>query len=1147
MARFNSCSRVVLVALMCVSAPAAHAQEVLQNTGFETGVLTPWTAGSYPAAAGSLVIAPATRTGTRGAWIYTAAVGAAVEQSFSEISQDAAASVGTAWTARAWARTPALSEGGAAWIAGAHAFLRVAYLNASRTVVLESFESERLTEAGQPFRQLAVDAPAAPEGTAWVRFILRVQKPSGVNGQAVVAFDDSSLTLAGIRPRLGVSRGAIGFGSDLDAVSLQLANRGAGSLFWQFASLPPWLSASPASGGIGFGGIGSQTVTLTLNRALLPAGLSHAAVTLSSDGGNATVDVFADQLADPRVPGEPSIVRVSGRQLIVQRRLPDGGLALPQPLTMVGVAWSPASVGTTADIAVRQQEFGVWFRSDIALMRRLGVNVVRVYLHPTLVGQVVTVLDALYRHGIYALVAADLGLNDTAAIDAVVPALRNHPALLGFVLGNEWNLPENRYYGVHPTVLAAAQATEAAARRVKALDPRHPVTTVLADVAGGSPTTEQIVRDLCPSIDYFGLNVYRGVGFGAVFDEWQALSTKPVWIAELGTDSFWTQTPAPVFGYVDEAAQRDRVLGLWAAIRSELSSIAPAGRVLGGTVFSFVDEWNKVLPADGGDFARHDVAGRLTTWNPAAHPDGFANEEYFGLVDIDRRPRLAFDALRLAFALTLDGDADGLPSTWELTFGLDPGSAIGDAGAAGDPDGDGRTNLQEYLAATHPRGTSTRYLAEGVVNAFFRTEIALLNPGAAPANTLVRIQPQGESERAWLLTTPPHSRRTLGSDLLSTLSGGPFSSVIESDAMLVADRTVSWGAGEYGAHAEVAVSAPALTWYLAEGSTSGDFALFYLLQNPNAFAVTAVVRYLLPLGQPPIDISYSLPPTSRTSIAVDAASPALASTDVSAAITASAPIIVERAMYLNRPNQPFAAGHGSAGVTAPALEWFFAEGATGPFFELFLLVANPGSVPASIEVDYLLLGGQRLTRSYLAPAQGRFSIWVDEEEIPAGSGVRPLAEVAVSARVRSTNNVPIIVERAMWWPAPDWYEAHNSAGATTAGTRWALAGGETGGTRGVETYVLIANTSTFAGVARVTAYFEDGTSASIDQALPAESRTNVAMSQAFPGAVNRTFGIVIESTGAPPAQLVVERAMYWSTGEGLWSAGTAVLATRLAP
>ena len=67
----------------------------------------------------------------------------------------------------------------------------------------------------------------------------------------------------------------------------------------------------------------------------------------------------------------------------------------------------------------------------------------------------------------------------------------------------------------------------------------------------------------------------------------------------------------------------------------------------------------------------------------------------------------------------------------------------------------------------------------------------------------------------------------------------------------------------------------------------------------------------------------------------------LASTDVSAVITASAPIIVERAMYLNQPGQPFAAGHESAGVTAPATSWFLAEGATGPFFDLFVLIANP--------------------------------------------------------------------------------------------------------------------------------------------------------------------------------------------------------------
>ena len=80
---------------------------------------------------------------------------------------------------------------------------------------------------------------------------------------------------------------------------------------------------------------------------------------------------------------------------------------------------------------------------------------------------------------------------------------------------------------------------------------------------------------------------------------------------------------------------------------------------------------------------------------------------------------------------------------------------------------------------------------------------------------------------------------------------------------------------------------------------------------------------------------------------------------MSAVITATPPIIAERAMYLSRPGQPFAAGHESAGVTAPALEWFLAEGATGAFFDLFVLIANPGSTRRD--------GGGR----YLLPAAAR--------------------------------------------------------------------------------------------------------------------------------------------------------------------------------
>jgi hypothetical protein len=58
------------------------------------------------------------------------------------------------------------------------------------------------------------------------------------------------------------------------------------------------------------------------------------------------------------------------------------------------------------------------------------------------------------------------------------------------------------------------------------------------------------------------------------------------------------------------------------------------------------------------------------------------------------------------------------------------------------------------------------------------------------------------------------------------------------------------------------------------------------------------------------------------------------------------PVIVERAMYLDRAGQVFAAGHESAGVTAPATDWFLAEGATGTLFDLFILIANPSDTDA---------------------------------------------------------------------------------------------------------------------------------------------------------------------------------------------------------
>ena len=57
--------------------------------------------------------------------------------------------------------------------------------------------------------------------------------------------------------------------------------------------------------------------------------------------------------------------------------------------------------------------------------------------------------------------------------------------------------------------------------------------------------------------------------------------------------------------------------------------------------------------------------------------------------------------------LSKDSDGDGLPDKWEVDNGLLPMSAAGVNGAAGDPDGDGRTNAQELADGTNPQVADT--------------------------------------------------------------------------------------------------------------------------------------------------------------------------------------------------------------------------------------------------------------------------------------------------------------------------------------------------------------------------------------------------------------------------------------------------------
>jgi Zn-dependent metalloprotease len=434
-----------------------------------------------------------------------------------------------------------------------------------------------------------------------------------------------------------------------------------------------------------------------------------------------------------------------------------------------------------------------------------------------------------------------------------------------------------------------------------------------------------------------------------------------------------------------------------------------------------------------------------------------------------------------------------------------------------------------------------RFLAEGATSAFFDTRLALLNPTPAAQRVVVRLERADGTSVAAEQTVPPASRVTIDPKTLAGADTAEFSTTVESAGPVLVDRTMSWDATGYGSHMETALLAPALTWYLAEGATHSGFELFYLLQNPDAGRTAEVeVSYLRPGGAVPLVRSYAVPPHSRYNIWVDTVDE-LSSTDVSAVVrvTNGVPLIVERAMYLSGRGRLFDAGHESAGITSPATSWFLAEGATGPLFDLFVLIANPGNSAARVRATYLLPSGQTLAREYDVAPRSRFNIWVNLED-PL------LAATAVSTTLESLNGVPIIVERAMWWgDAGGWYEAHNSPGATATGTQWGLAEGEVGGPRNTTTYVLLANTSNATASVRVRLLFESGLAAERTFTVAAHSRFNVDVGAEFPEAAGQRFGTLVESLGAPPARIVVERAMYWSVGSDFWAAGSNALAIRL--
>ncbi len=478
-----------------------------------------------------------------------------------------------------------------------------------------------------------------------------------------------------------------------------------------------------------------------------------------------------------------------------------------------------------------------------------------------------------------------------------------------------------------------------------------------------------------------------------------------------------------------------------------------------------------------------------------------------------------------------DFDGDGLLDAWENRVGLDAGSAVGPAGATGDPDGDGVNNINEQRNGTDPMLSNVWSLSEGSTG-FFSERLAISNPHTDSATFSVTFLREYDAPIVRNYSLYGQRRMTIDVNAIPGLSNAAVSAVVNTTAGgVVVERTLIWDTTrKYGGHTGKAVQAPKTKWYLAEGEARA-FDTYILFANDNASPASVTATYLLESGAPVVR-AYSVPAKKRLTVYANAI-PGVTGKAFSTTIESSVPITVERAMYFgSTAGRLWEGGHESAAVDAPSTSWFVAEGRTGSLFDMYLLLANPGPTATVATVRYLLPGGAVVQRTYPLRATSRTTIWVDGEP--------GLADTDVSAQISAP--LPIIVERAMYWPDPypRWYEAHNSAGVTTTGVEWALAEGEHGGTAGFQTYVLLANPGNTDALVTLTILRTSSNPVTINKLVLANSRETVPSSE-FGLSSGERFGVRINSD----QPIVVERAMYWNAGGQFWSAGTNETAVRI--
>ncbi|MBC7246172.1 MAG: N-acetylmuramoyl-L-alanine amidase [Actinobacteria bacterium] len=370
----------------------------------------------------------------------------------------------------------------------------------------------------------------------------------------------------------------------------------------------------------------------------------------------------------------------------------------------------------------------------------------------------------------------------------------------------------------------------------------------------------------------------------------------------------------------------------------------------------------------------------------------------------------------------------------------------------------------------------------------------------------------------------------LDGGLLRSFGGPPFSTNVDTASLGDGThrlRAVAYygDGGTAAVERDLIVASAARKWYFAEGATWAGIEEWLTVLNPNGTPVDFSVQYLFQ-DREALTRTYRVEAEARLSINVGGQ--VGAGRDVSLVVDSPLPIVAERPMYFLYRNR-LAGGHVSGGSNQPSTTWYFAEGHTGDGFDEWLCLLNPGNTEAKARVEYLSPAGLLLSEDMSLAPRRRYSVFVNGKVGPGKD---------VSLRVTSTNGVPLVAERPMYFLYRNqWAGGHVSGGSNQPSTTWYFAEGYTGA--GFEEWLCLFNPDTAPNRVRITYQTRNGANIADEEVVPPLSRRTVNVNLR----AGANLEVSVKMEGERP--FVAERSIYHDYGK--WCKGGDVLVGVKAP